>query len=851
MNGINIFNEIAFESKHSDNILSLARKALFSKAFYLILIFIGLIFNSCNKNEDSDPAKQIPVITTLDVSQITRSSAVSGGTITSDGGSIVTIRGVCWSTNETPTIADSTTKNGAGAGSFTSTISNLIPETTYFIRAYATNKNGTGYGMTMSFKTAKPILASVTTSSASDITHASAISGGTIKDDGGSGITMRGICWNTEPQPTIQNFKTENGSGSGSFSATLTDLQPNVTYYIRAYATNLIGTSYGNQISIKTISGSITFNPLLIAGITVNSALVKANITSDGGVPVTQKGFCWSINQNPNINDNILYAGQGLGEYTSTIPDLNLNTTYFIKAFGVNGSGVHYSEALTFKTLDGVSTLTAYAPTNITANSVSIEAVVSSDGGGSLSSRGFCWSREPNPTIADNSIVVGNGIGPFGSSINNLDYNSTYFIRAFATNKYGTFYSNENTFETLNGIPLISTLEVSNILATSAKVESVIDNDGGLPVLTRGFVWDTQLNPDINDNFIEVGNGIGTFNTTLASLQIGTKYYVKSYVINEKGIFYSNIQRSFTTINYPNVTSNSIQGIVQTSVIATGTVTNDGNAPLTTRGFAWATNLNPTIANNTITVGNGIGQYSKALINLLPNTTYHLRAWAQNLAGIVYGDNLTFTTEPENITVTDYDGNIYNTITVGNQIWMAENLKTTTYDNGTPIPQVNNPFDWAALTSGAYVWYNTEIEWKEPYGGLYNWHAITNVNVLCPQNWSVPTVQDFQTLSEFLGGNAVSGGKLKSTRTDPETHPRWNTPNAASTNSSNWSAFGGGIRHTSGNFAIFGLYGRWWSTTETDLQKSNAIELTTGNGTFTVTNSFKYHGYSVRCIKTN
>ena len=204
-----------------------------------------------------------PIVTTTAISSITTTYATSGGNITSDGGSAVTARGVCWSTSQNPTIANSKTVNGTGTGTFTSNPIGLLPGTTYYLKAYATNDIGTTYGNQVTFTTNLGV-PTLTTTIASDITRTAATSGGAIINDGGTKITARGVCWRTTANPTILNNKTIDGNGTGTYTSDLSLLTDYTTYYVRAYATNSIGTGYGNEISFKTLG--ILFNPNLTYG---------------------------------------------------------------------------------------------------------------------------------------------------------------------------------------------------------------------------------------------------------------------------------------------------------------------------------------------------------------------------------------------------------------------------------------------------------------------------------------------------------------------------------------------------------------------------------------------------------
>lgn len=176
------------------------------------------------------------------------------GDVTNSGNATVTARGFCYGTTPNPTLSNFITNNGTGTGLYTSNLSNLSPNTTYYVRAYATNIAGTGYGNQISFTTNDISIPTLSTLSATSITTNAAISGGNISSDGGTIVTSRGICYNTTGSPTTSNSVVLSGSGSGSFNSNLTGLTALTTYYVRAYATNSIGTAYGNQVSFSTTS---------------------------------------------------------------------------------------------------------------------------------------------------------------------------------------------------------------------------------------------------------------------------------------------------------------------------------------------------------------------------------------------------------------------------------------------------------------------------------------------------------------------------------------------------------------------------------------------------------------------
>lgn len=304
------------------------------------------------------PDPESPIVTTADVTDITQTTAVSGGNVTDDGGATVTARGVCWSTSQNPTISDNHTSDGNGTGSFTSNLTNLTANTTYYVRAYATNENGTSYGEQKSFTTLQNIeLPTVTTADVTDITQNTAVSGGNVTDDGGAAVTVRGVCWSKDPNPTIDNSFISNGNGTGSFTIEISGLTSATTYYVRAYATNSEGTSYGEQKTFTTLQyiQLPTVTTTIVTNVTSTTATSGGNVTDDGGATVTARGVCWSTSPDPTIDDNKTTDGNGMGAFTSQLTNLTHSTTYYIRAYATNSEGTSYGEQKYFSTLsDGM-----------------------------------------------------------------------------------------------------------------------------------------------------------------------------------------------------------------------------------------------------------------------------------------------------------------------------------------------------------------------------------------------------------------------------------------------------------------------------------------------------------------
>ena len=343
-------------------------KTTFMKTlFSLITIIAILITGSCSKSGPSTPTPTPPNATapvisvTNAVSAIATTSATSGGNISSDGGASVTARGVCWSTSSNPTITNNKTVDGTGTGAFISNLTGLTATTVYYVRAYATNNVGTSYGSEVSFTTGAAIGLPVldATTPVTNITTTTGTSGGNITSDGGASVTARGVCWSTNANPTITDPKTVDGTGIGTFSSNLTGLTPGTVYYVRAYATNSIGTAYGIQF-VFTTTASLNIPTLgpttLVTGITNISAISGGNVISEGGIGLITRGVCWSVFSGPTVGGWSTNNGTGTGTFTSNITGLSPNTLYYVRSYATNPIGTGYGTEVSFTTTNTGST---------------------------------------------------------------------------------------------------------------------------------------------------------------------------------------------------------------------------------------------------------------------------------------------------------------------------------------------------------------------------------------------------------------------------------------------------------------------------------------------------------------
>lgn len=391
----------------------------------------------------------LPIVTTSEVENVGTTTATCGGNAIDDGGAEVTERGVCWGTSHCPVATGSHVSAGNGLDEFTCNMTNLSANTTYYVRAYAKNSKGVGYGEEKSFTTLDFDLPEVTTANVTDITQTSAKGGGEVTSDGGTAVTERGIVWSSNPNPSISNHKVPAGEGMGSFTANITGLSAHTTYYVRAYATNSRGTTYGEEVSFNTSANLPTVSTGSVTSITTTSALGSGNVIGDGGSVVTGRGICWSTHHEPTINGTHVEAGDSAGEFTVAMTNLTVNTTYYVRAYATNGEGTAYGDEVEFATLSvSVPGVTTASVTNMGNATATGGGNVISDGGANVTERGICWSTSHNPTISGSHGSNGAGTGNYTVNMMGLTPNTTYYVKAYAINSQGTAYGEEVNFKT-------------------------------------------------------------------------------------------------------------------------------------------------------------------------------------------------------------------------------------------------------------------------------------------------------------------------------------------------------------------------------------------------------------------
>ena len=655
----------------------------------------------------------LPTVTTEAATNITPTEAKLNGLVVETSGYPVFSRGFLI-TDNAQLVGASDYTDGAGGGSFHYEVSGLQMGTRYYYRAYARTDLGITYGDILYFDTQSD-LPEVHTFMVTDTAIHGAVCGGNVTYDGGSAVTTRGVCWSTTQSPTLSNIHTSDGSGVGSFTSHIFGLYANTTYYVRAYATNSVGTAYGEERSFTTLTSDTVIGPFYCG--------IDSVADYDGNrYPTVEIGTqCW-------MKENLRTTHYPDG---MTIPEAPSSYDNYRRAPGDNSGNVP---------IYGYLYNMGAAMHGANANDSNPDGV-----------QGICPEGWHIPSCTESEQLMN-----FVGSQSQYTCNGNNISKALAS-----------TTRWANGAGVTPPLSLC-----SPKMDLPSNNATGFSALPAGFFslnfyYHDEARFFCYDSFSFFGSGLddGGQDTeektsrNWGDISFNSGYDVVSVrcLLNDSGV-------DSSTAVLPVVSLTTLDDIGASSASCTGFVTASGGSAVTARGFCWSTSPNPSVGGSHTSEGIGTGRFNSEISGLSPGTTYYLRPYATNDVGTAYGEERSFTTyfadSCGGTTVTDYDGNVYRTIPIGQQCWMRENLRTTHFADGTAIA-----FGSGSSTTTPYLYAPNGNNLTVPeYGYLYNWVAAmhgaassetnpSGVQGVCPTGWHVPSNAEWLQMISYVRGH--------------------------------------------------------------------------------------------------
>lgn len=475
-----------------------------------------------------------------------------------------------------------------------------------------------------------------------------------------------GVCYSsTNKEPVFDSDDSESAElnsidAEGIYTVSLKNLAAGKTYYVRAYVIDKTTNKFHYSPNIRsfiTSSSAPSVKVESISDVTETSAKLRAEILFAGEPSYTECGFVYSTTEDPVIKSTakkIPVSEIVKEKYEYVIGGLAANQQYHVRAYAVNTHDTVYSNDISFITEKKRPQLLTLGVTGVSSSSALLNADITEEGLPAYNERGFCYSKNSAPTVANNKIVVtDSGNGQYSKNISGLEHETTYYVRAYVRQGTDIIYGNEVTFRTIWIKTGLTTSGVTKIKTNTATFNGTINTIGTPPYTQRGFCYNTYGTPTVSDTRIIV-NGAGTadnFFKDITGLQEGTTYHVCAYVIQDGKAIYGETV-SFETDRLPVITTEEVTNIISGSLWDgtaqfNGSIQSIGHPAYVERGFVYATISNPTINNQVaIASGRGVaGRFSAKITELIKYQTYYVRTYVKTSSGsVVYGNMVSFKT---------------------------------------------------------------------------------------------------------------------------------------------------------------------------------------------------------------
>ncbi|MFS0489009.1 hypothetical protein [Leadbetterella byssophila] len=616
-----------------------------------------------------------PVLEKVNLSAITIAEAKASSSIAKLGNEDILEHGFVYSeSNEDPAVGqDLEILKGAidpatpSPLSLSADLKDLKMNTSYYIRTFAQVTSGTYYGESSTFKTLNMTPPGIRTEAADNITINSARIKGTLTSKGTHNITEYGLVWNTTTSPTTalqtKQVYTDNVTAFPiAFTADIKSLQPNTTYYYRAYAISNGITTYGENLNFKTPAiAQPGIRTDAAANITMNSATLSGTVLTAGSLPITERGIVWGTSAQPTTSNTKASITGNVTTFPNSFnvnaTGLTKNTTYHYRAYVISNGVTSYGENKTFATPDATPPgIRTDAATNLSPDGARVGGTILSAGSYAITERGILYgtSQANATTKVSQSGNVTSFPTAFTFDIKGLSKTTSYHYRAYVISNGVTTYGEFRTFTTPDvAQPGIRTDAASNITPTSVRLGGTVLNGGTYAITERGVVYGTSANPTTSNSKSALTGNVTSFPSSFGmdinGLNRNTTYYFRAYVISN-GVTSYGENLSFRTPDLvaPGIRTDGAENIGPTSVRLSGTVTSAGSYPITERGIVWSTSTNPTTSNSKSSLSGNVTNFPNTFgmdINgLSPSTAYHYRAYVISNGSTSYGENRTFTT---------------------------------------------------------------------------------------------------------------------------------------------------------------------------------------------------------------